>query len=91
VRLALGATPGDVATMVVTQGVLPILAGGAIGLVVSLSTAPLLGRWLFGIGPTDPTIIGGSLTLVVIVALVASAAPALRASGTNPAVVLRTN
>jgi hypothetical protein len=89
VRLAVGARPREVAAMVVTQGVRPILAGGVIGLAVSLSTAPLLGRWLFGIGPTDPTTIGASLAMVVIVAVVASAVPALRASGTNPAVVLR--
>jgi predicted permease len=91
VRLAVGGRPANVLAMVVMQGVRPILAGGVIGLVASLSTAPLLGRWLYGIGPTDPMTIAGSFALVLIVAVVASAVPAFRASGTNPAVVLRTD
>ncbi|HKS06512.1 MAG TPA: ABC transporter permease [Gemmatimonadaceae bacterium] len=89
VRLAIGAAPSGVAGMVVSQGVRPILVGGVIGLAVSVSTAPLLGKWLYGIGPTDPITIGASLALVLIVAVVACTVPALRASGTDPATVLR--
>src|SRR5206468_757220 len=53
VRLAVGARPGDVVAMLLRQGLSPILAGGLIGLGVSVAAGPLLAQWLFGISPMD--------------------------------------
>lgn len=89
VRLAIGAKPREVVAMLVRQGVRPILIGGAIGLVLSLAAAPLLGRWLFGIAPTDPLTIGGAFALVLLVAVAGSGLPAWRAAATDPAAAFR--
>jgi putative ABC transport system permease protein len=91
VRLAIGARPGEVVAMLIRQGVWPIVAGSAIGLWVSVVAAPLLGRWLFGIAPTDATTVGGALAIVMIVGIVACSVPARRAGRTDPAAAFRTD
>lgn len=63
--------------------------GGAFGLGASLLLAPMLETFLFDVGPRDPaTFIGAALVLATVSAA-AGAIPALRASHTDPAAVLR--
>jgi predicted permease len=89
IRLAVGARPGQVVAMFVGQGLRPIVAGSALGLIASLATAPLLARWLFGIAPTDVVSILAAVSAVTAVALIAGYLPARRAAGTDPAAVFR--
>jgi ABC-type antimicrobial peptide transport system permease subunit len=89
IRLAVGARPAEVVALLVRQGMRPIALGGALGVLVSLATAPLLSRWLFGVAPIDVATILFAVSLVAVVALIASWLPARRAARTDPALVFR--
>jgi predicted permease len=89
VRIALGATPGSVATMVTRQGVLLCGSGIAVGLMLVILGARFVRTLLFEIGPTDPIALGASATLIAAFALLASFIPARRAARVNPADALR--
>jgi predicted permease len=89
VRLTLGALPSDVLRLVVGQGARLALVGIAFGLAAAAMLGRVLSSLLFGVSPTDAltyACIGGVLLLV---ALAASAIPALRASLVNPVQTLR--
>ncbi len=89
VRMALGARPRSVLNLVLTRGARLSTLGGALGLGASLLLAPMLETFLFDVGPRDPaTFIGAALVLATVSAA-AGAIPALRASHTDPAAVLR--
>ena len=80
VRLALGATPHSMTTMVVGRGVRFALIGTGIGLALTLVSGRWLASFMFGIGTSDPlTIIGIALVLIGTAAL-ASWIPGLRAA-----------
>jgi hypothetical protein len=91
IRLAVGARPGEVVSLFVRQGMRPMWLGAGLGLAVSLSLAPLLSRWLFGITPIDRPTIVAAVSAVILVALVATYVPARRAAHTDPAAVFRTD
>jgi len=89
VRLTLGALPTDVLRLVVGQGARLALVGMALGLAAAAMASRVLSTLLYGVGPTDAltfACIGGVLLLV---AVAASAIPALRASLVNPVKTLR--
>ena len=89
VRIALGAQPRDVAMMMTGQGLILTAAGVGVGLVLFALVARFIRSFLFGVAPSDPlTLIGASLTLVVIAGL-ASWIPARRAGRLDPADALR--
>jgi predicted permease len=84
VRMALGATPRRVLTLVVGQGIRPVLIGIALGSAASIAVTRVLASQLYGITATDPlTFIGVALVLALI-ALAASAIPARRATRVDP-------
>jgi len=89
VRLALGATPGQVWSMLVGQAA----ALGAIGVVIGVGAAfvmtPLAAALLFGISPADPMTFIGVATLLMFIAVAAGALPARRAMRVDPATALR--
>ena len=88
IRVALGAQRHSVASLVVRQGMQPVLVGLAIG----IFGAALAGRFievvLFGVQPRDPFVVVGAAGLMILVALGAAAMPAVRAVGIDPARVL---
>jgi predicted permease len=89
IRMALGAQPRDLLTMVLSQGFRFALAGLALGIIGALLTTRLLSSLLFGVTATDPLtfiIAGMALSLV---ALLASYLPARRATKVDPMVALR--
>jgi putative ABC transport system permease protein len=89
IRVALGARHRDVLRLVVSQ-VGAILCGGlAIGLAGSLVLTHTISAFLFEIKPTDPLTFGAVAILLVLVALLAVAGPARRASRVDPLVALR--
>jgi predicted permease len=89
VRIALGAQPGAIATMVTTQGLVLCGAGVAIGLALVAVGGRFLRSLLFEIGPADPVALGSTVAIVAVFALFASWIPARRASRVNPAEALR--
>jgi ABC-type lipoprotein release transport system permease subunit len=56
---------------------------------MALATTRVLGSLLFGVSPTDPFILAGATLVLVLIAALASYAPARRASRVDPAEVLR--
>ncbi len=89
VRMALGAKPGDAFGLVLRQGAKLVVAGVAIGLIVSLALTRALSSELFGVTATDPRTFAGVAILLTIVALAACYIPARRAMGTDPMIALR--
>jgi predicted permease len=89
IRLALGAPSTDMVRMVVRQGMTLVLAGLAIGIPGAWTAAQLLRSLLFETAPHDPLAFGGATAVLCIVALLACAAPALRASRVDPITALR--
>jgi len=89
VRIALGATPREVAGMVTRQGIALTAIGIGAGLVIFALVARFIRSLLFGVAPSDPlTLIAVSLVLIAIAAL-ASWLPARRASKVDPMIALR--
>jgi ABC-type antimicrobial peptide transport system permease subunit len=87
--MALGASPADVASLIATQGGVPVLAGLGIGLGLAMWLARYLSSVLYGVRPRDPfTLVGVSLMLLAVAA-VATALPAYRAAKTDPVDALR--
>ncbi len=89
IRSALGATPGALGAQVVATTARMTAAGGAIGLGILLLAMPWLRALTFGVRPTDPVSVIGSVAVLAAVALVASLLPAHLARTTAPARVLQ--
>ena len=84
VRMALGATTGDVVRLILAQALRPVAAGAAVGLAGSLAASNLLASQLFAVSRTDPLTISLVAATLVLVAVVASAVPARRAAAVDP-------
>jgi putative ABC transport system permease protein len=89
IRMALGASRGEILKMVVGQGMKLVLCGLALGLVVSLGVTRLLASLLFGTGARDPLTFAAVTLLLIVVALLAAYIPARRAAMVDPIVALR--
>ena len=89
VRIALGAKSADVVRLVVRQGIGFAVAGAALGTALAL----VGGRWveplLFQQSARDPFVFSAVATVLVLVAVAASAVPALRATRADPNLTLR--
>jgi predicted permease len=90
VRLAIGADRSQVLTMILRQGMTLALVGLAIGLAVALALTRLMQSLLYQVQPSDPLTFVVVPGLLLIVALVASYLPALRATRVSPLIALRT-
>lgn len=84
VRMALGATPQRIVAEVLIRGGQLALAGIAMGLFGAVALAQLLRGLLHGVQPGDPLTLAALAGFLLIVALAASAVPALRAARLNP-------
>jgi putative ABC transport system permease protein len=89
IRLALGAKPSELFRLVVGQGLKPVAAGAAIGLVGAAALTGLMQSLLFGVQAIDPVTYAAALTTLAVIAAVACALPALRATKVDPLVALR--
>jgi len=89
IRMALGASTGSVLNHVMKEGFLLVLFGLAAGIVLALVVARVISSMIFGVSPADPVALGTSVIVMAAIALAASAVPAVRATRTDPATVLR--
>src|SRR5204862_3427470 len=89
IRMALGATSGQVLKDVVMPGVVLAGVGVVIGSGLSLAAVRLLQSFLWGVTAGDPLTFGVVVATLIGVALVASLIPAMRVLRLDPALTLR--
>jgi macrolide transport system ATP-binding/permease protein len=89
IRMALGASRGDVFALVLKQGASLVSAGVVIGLVGAFAATRMLASSLFGVTAADPVTFAATSALLVAVALLATFFPARRATKVDPMVALR--
>jgi predicted permease len=89
IRMALGARPSDVRSLILREGIRPV----AIGLAVGMSGAGVLtrsiGTMLFGVRPLDPLTFAVVPTLLLLIAVLACDVPARGAAEIDPLEILR--
>jgi putative ABC transport system permease protein len=84
VRMAVGASPADVARLILVQGAAIAAGGSVIGIAIAWTSAPYLRSFLYGVTPSDPTTYCGGCLLVLGIAVAACGGPARQASMTDP-------
>jgi len=89
IRLAIGAQRADVMRLIVGEGFKMAALGVALGLLAALLLVRVLNSLLFGVSSTDPFIFGANAAILIVVALMACAIPARRASKVDPMEALR--
>jgi putative ABC transport system permease protein len=89
IRLALGATPRTLRTMVIGRGLGVIALGLFIGLPLSYAFVRSFARLLYGVAPIEPVVVGATIATVVATAILATCLPAHRAASVDPVVALR--
>jgi predicted permease len=91
VRLALGARSGGILRLVVLGGLRLVLVGLGIGGVIALLLAPRIEPLMFSQSARDPVVLGFVAVLLVVVGVVATVVPGVRASRVDPVVTLRSD
>ena len=89
IRMALGATPGNVVRLILGNSLRLAAAGLGLGLLVSLGTSRLLHHWLSMLKAYDLLAYTTGLTIVLAAAVAAAFFPSTRAAHINPVDTLR--
>jgi predicted permease len=89
IRMALGASAGDVVGMVIRHGVRLAALGLAFGVAGALGITRLMTTMLYGVRPTDPLVFASVAVALMAVAVAASVVPSLRITRIRPANALR--
>jgi putative ABC transport system permease protein len=89
VRMALGATSGQVVQLILAHALRWTLAGVAIGLVAAAAAARSLGSLLFQVRAENPALFCAAAFLMIAVSVAAALAPSLRAAKIDPMTALR--
>ena len=89
VRIALGARPAGVVSMVVRRSLLLAGIGVTVGLAIALGAARLASSLLYGIAPHDPVSYAAAAAALLLAAVAAGLIPALRAARVDPVTALR--
>jgi len=89
VRMALGAAPGGIFSLVVGYGLRLSAAGVAVGLVGAFLATRIMKSMLVGVKPEDPTTFAAMALVFTVIASAASWLPARRAARLDPTVALR--
>jgi ABC-type antimicrobial peptide transport system permease subunit len=89
VRMALGARPSDVATLVMRSGLALAIGGMTLGFGLALVAATFAEPLLFHTSPRDPAVYAVVAVTLVTMAVLATALPAIRARRVNPVTAMR--
>ncbi|MHC4072511.1 MAG: FtsX-like permease family protein, partial [Planctomycetota bacterium] len=89
IRMALGARPRDVAWSILREAIVLAGVGIALGILIALALARILGSVVFGIAPYDPATMMASALVLVTVAAAAAWLPARRAAKVDPMAALQ--
>ena len=88
-RVALGASPGDVISLVLREGAVLVVIGLAVGAALSYAGAQFISGLLFGVSARDPLVFAAVSVLVAMTALGACLVPGRRALKVDPLLALR--
>ena len=89
IRLALGAQPGQVRSMILRESTWITLVGIAAGVIAAIGCTRLIRSMLYGVAGDDPTTIVGGMLVLLVVGLAATWIPARRAASVQPMDALR--
>jgi putative ABC transport system permease protein len=89
IRMALGARRADVLQMTVREGLNLVGAGMLLGVAAAFILTRVMATLLYGISATDPVTFVGISVVLLVVAILASYVPALRATKVDPMIALR--
>jgi putative ABC transport system permease protein len=89
VRMAIGATRGDVLRMVLRHGIVPVAAGMTFGIALAALLSNALRELVFNMNPHDPATFAGIGVVLLLTGLVACLVPARRAAAIDPIEALR--
>jgi hypothetical protein len=89
IRMALGATRGEIVRLMVGQSMVPVCAGIAAGVAGAFVLTRLLEAYLFGIAPRDLTVFIAAPAVLAAVAAIANLVPAMRGSRIDPMAALK--
>jgi putative ABC transport system permease protein len=89
IRLALGADPASLRTMVLKEGARLTLAGVCLGLGASIAVTRVMASVVVGLAAWDPAVVASVAALLALVSLVAAYVPARGATRTDPLRALR--
>ncbi len=89
IRVALGATPSNVAAVILYRAMIPLVCGLGLSVFAALLLSRLLTSLLYGISSSDPVTYCGAAILLLIAGMAASARPAWHAATRDPLQTLR--
>jgi putative ABC transport system permease protein len=89
IRVALGARPSQIISLVVLTTSRALLSGLAAGFILSVAAVPVLRHFLYGLSPLDPIAYAETAAILIAAAGLATWIPAHRAAGVDPAGTLR--
>ena len=89
IRVALGARPADVVVLVLARVSLLLGAGVVAGAALTLWASKFVAGLLYGLVPTDPTMLAGAAVVLFTTGIVATWLPARRAARMDPLIALR--
>jgi putative ABC transport system permease protein len=88
-RMALGARHSDVLRLIILQAMRLVLIGEGTGLIAALVLTHAVSGLLYGVSPSDPWTVAVAMTVLTLVALTASFAPARSVMKLDPVEALR--
>ncbi len=89
VRLALGAQKTNIYTLVLRDGLTPVLIGGFVGIAVALTSARIVSSLLFQVSPYNPIVASAAIGVLLALGVIACLLPARRAATVDPIQALR--
>lgn len=89
IRMALGATPGNIRKLISREALAMVITGMIAGLAAGRIAGPLIASLLYGISATDVRPLGAAALVVLAMAAIAAAVPSARAARIDPAAALR--
>jgi ABC-type antimicrobial peptide transport system permease subunit len=89
IRMAIGALPSSVLTLVIRQGAVLTVIGLVLGVAGAFAATGLLSRFLFGVARVDVFTYGVIIVLVGVTGVLAAWVPAVRATRVDPVIALR--